>query len=285
MYVQVKKTKKNKSRAIANSVGQKKNNVKLGSEFVDNWSETIKYRKMHYKVDDFCPKYIGNFSKNLGLLQCVLQPQRQVIQKKGTVEEFLNRVVWYVEQLERYSHQGYPRYGKRTRGDVEKSRQELIEYYNQLDSAEKVRLKQSNSINWNQVSDKYHWDLVYFHATNLHLNPINSVSYYEGVSEYHQKHLGEELAPGKSQNPNYATLYYDISIQFNMAGKARYIRYFGSYAGRSGKYDNKHTIEAPANQGYEQHQVAPSVSFYFLISKRAEDSKSATGKIKKSWFG
>ena len=36
MYAQVEKPKENKSRAVANSVAQKKSNVKQGFGFVDN---------------------------------------------------------------------------------------------------------------------------------------------------------------------------------------------------------------------------------------------------------
>ena len=40
MYEQVEKPKKNKSRAIANSVGQKKSNVKQAVDFMDNRQDT-----------------------------------------------------------------------------------------------------------------------------------------------------------------------------------------------------------------------------------------------------
>ncbi len=46
MYAQVEKTKENKSRAVANSVGQKKSSVKQGIGFVDNRLETIAQRKL-----------------------------------------------------------------------------------------------------------------------------------------------------------------------------------------------------------------------------------------------
>ena len=40
MYAHVEKAKENKSRAVANSVGQKKSNIKQGAGFVDNRKET-----------------------------------------------------------------------------------------------------------------------------------------------------------------------------------------------------------------------------------------------------
>jgi hypothetical protein len=46
MYAQVEKPKKSKSRAVANSVAQKKSNVKQGFGFVDNRPESIAQRKM-----------------------------------------------------------------------------------------------------------------------------------------------------------------------------------------------------------------------------------------------
>ena len=46
MYTQVEKTKENKSRAVANSVFQKKNNVNQGFGFLDNRIETVLQRKV-----------------------------------------------------------------------------------------------------------------------------------------------------------------------------------------------------------------------------------------------
>ncbi|MEM5548761.1 hypothetical protein [Pseudoalteromonas fuliginea] len=46
MYAQVEKTKENKSRAVANSVGQKKSNTKQGFGFVDNRPEAVVKRSL-----------------------------------------------------------------------------------------------------------------------------------------------------------------------------------------------------------------------------------------------
>ena len=46
MYTQVEKSKENKSRAVANSVTQKKSNVKQGFGFVDNRPEALTQRKL-----------------------------------------------------------------------------------------------------------------------------------------------------------------------------------------------------------------------------------------------
>jgi len=46
MYEQVEKSKEKKSRTVANSVGQKKKNVKQGFGFVDNRPEAIAQRKL-----------------------------------------------------------------------------------------------------------------------------------------------------------------------------------------------------------------------------------------------
>lgn len=51
MYEQVKKPKENKSRAVANSVAQKKSNVKQGFGFVDNRPEVMNQRKVQEKVN------------------------------------------------------------------------------------------------------------------------------------------------------------------------------------------------------------------------------------------
>lgn len=49
MYEQVEKPKENKSRAVANSVAQKKNGVKQGFGFVDNRPEHIVARSLQMK--------------------------------------------------------------------------------------------------------------------------------------------------------------------------------------------------------------------------------------------
>ena len=46
MYEQVEKPKVNKSRAVANSVAQKKNNVKHGFGLVENRPEFVAQRKL-----------------------------------------------------------------------------------------------------------------------------------------------------------------------------------------------------------------------------------------------
>lgn len=45
MYVQVEKPKENKGKAVANSIAQKKNNMKQWVGFVDNRPEAIEQRK------------------------------------------------------------------------------------------------------------------------------------------------------------------------------------------------------------------------------------------------
>lgn len=53
MYEQVEKTKKNKSRAVANSVAQKKSDVKQGFGFVDNRAQVnIKHNPKQLKTSD-----------------------------------------------------------------------------------------------------------------------------------------------------------------------------------------------------------------------------------------
>jgi hypothetical protein len=52
MYEQVEKPKENKSRSIANSVGQNKSNVKQGFGFVDNRPEAVAQRKLQEMVDN-----------------------------------------------------------------------------------------------------------------------------------------------------------------------------------------------------------------------------------------
>lgn len=46
MYEQVKKSKQNKSRAVANAVAQKKSNMKQGFGFVDNRPNTVAHKKL-----------------------------------------------------------------------------------------------------------------------------------------------------------------------------------------------------------------------------------------------
>ncbi|WPD22061.1 MAG: hypothetical protein SD837_17875 [Candidatus Electrothrix scaldis] len=65
MYEQVEKPKENKSRAVANSVAQKKSHVKQGFGFVDNRPETVAQRKIQVLAGE-------NFVR-----------QRQRLQQKG----------------------------------------------------------------------------------------------------------------------------------------------------------------------------------------------------------
>jgi hypothetical protein len=57
MYEQVEKPKENKSRAVANSVAQKKSNVKQGFGFVDNRSATIAQRRLE-EISNNCPHIV-----------------------------------------------------------------------------------------------------------------------------------------------------------------------------------------------------------------------------------
>lgn len=68
MYAQVEKPKENKSRAIANSVAQKKSNMKQGFGFEDNRPEAIAQRKLQ--------KLLNNNHKNRHSLQLKATIQR-----------------------------------------------------------------------------------------------------------------------------------------------------------------------------------------------------------------
>jgi hypothetical protein len=52
MYVQVERPKENKSKAVANSVAQKKSNGKQSFGFVDNRPEAAKHQKMQNIIDN-----------------------------------------------------------------------------------------------------------------------------------------------------------------------------------------------------------------------------------------
>lgn len=56
MYVQMEKPKENKSRAVANSVAQKKSSVKQGFGIVDNRPESIRQRKLQAQINDHSAK-------------------------------------------------------------------------------------------------------------------------------------------------------------------------------------------------------------------------------------
>ena len=50
MYAQMEKPKENKSRAVANSVAQKKNNGKQGFGFADNRPEVVSPQKLQQSI-------------------------------------------------------------------------------------------------------------------------------------------------------------------------------------------------------------------------------------------
>lgn len=62
MYKQIEKSKENKSRTVANSVTQKKSDVKQGLGFVDNRPEGVAQRKLQEMMNDSTEenKYISN---------------------------------------------------------------------------------------------------------------------------------------------------------------------------------------------------------------------------------
>lgn len=76
MYAQVEKSKENKSRAVANSVAQKKSNLKQSFGFVDNRPETSLQRKNRTIIDNSSNSYYksglsSNEIKNHGeVVQC-----------------------------------------------------------------------------------------------------------------------------------------------------------------------------------------------------------------------
>ncbi|MBB1199765.1 hypothetical protein EGM70_05545 [Enterobacteriaceae bacterium 89] len=231
MYSQETKKVGGNNIAIANLANRHKREIKQGTCFIDNRSKSKSYAQHQSKMDD-----------------------NHVTQRKVTVEFFLNSVVGYVDQLERYSHQGYPAFGKRTRGDVEDTKNKLISIYNSLDESEQLRW-QNGEYSWKDVPSRFDHDLIFFHANNLHLEPLSSVSYQSGVSDYHQSHVAEVLDGEATSKRNYATLYYDIAVDFIRAGRPFTLNYSGSYAGRSGKYAVNSKLIAPAQQGFEAHQV------------------------------
>ncbi|GAA80815.1 DNA/RNA non-specific endonuclease [Pseudoalteromonas sp. BSi20495] len=72
MYAQVEKPKENKSRALANAVGQKKSNVKQGFGFVDNRSESTMKIKMNNQINAIPSKPI---QKNHTIVQMRLDEE------------------------------------------------------------------------------------------------------------------------------------------------------------------------------------------------------------------
>lgn len=94
MYVQVEKPKENKSRAIANSVAQKKSSEKQGFGFVDNRPETVAQKKLQQVVSN------RRQAKHTPQLQAMesnhYAQQQQVFQKKENTDasEVVQRVVY-----------------------------------------------------------------------------------------------------------------------------------------------------------------------------------------------
>lgn len=261
MQVKIDGEKTSKNKSVVDSIARQSRNTKQCFSFVDNREDNT--RQIRLLTGDNSYQFplrqnklrCNENTRKEEIIQCSVG---SLIQRKDTVEFFLNKIVTYVEYLERYSHQGYPEYGKRTRGDVEAFREELIKIYNALGSEELQKLKEEN-INWGDVpkyhSSGYDYNLILYHASHLHFQPLNSVSYEEGIYEYHQTHLVPALEDKVDSNRNYVTLYYDITAKFNRAGRVMVFNYFGSYAGRSGRYTTTHTLQAPAQRGFDTHDV------------------------------
>lgn len=96
MYAQVEKSKENKSRAIVNSITQKKSNVKQGFGFVDNRPEAIaqrKHQEMSVKYSAQLHPILKKENKNLGLSTDLVQ--RHVIQ--FTMDELIDELIKFVK--------------------------------------------------------------------------------------------------------------------------------------------------------------------------------------------
>lgn len=204
------------------------------------------------------------------------------IQRKENAEDYLSRVVVYIGELERYSHQGYPKFGKRTREDVQRTRYQLVQAFGELPQEEKSRVR-NRQVDTSTLSVPEHLqgmdpNLIYFHAVNFHLEPVASVSYQDDVAEYHDSNVASQIKDRPASNRNYATLYYDIHIE-DKSSRPRTLDLSGSYAGRSGKYEITTRIKAPAQKGFEQHTVpsttsnAPS-SFEFFEDRHSREFDS-----------
>jgi len=83
MYAQEDKTKGNESKVVANSVGQKKSNVKQGFGFVDNRPEAVAQRTLHEKMDKSSRMLLQRFNSkssvkvpacSSGIIQRVTNP-------------------------------------------------------------------------------------------------------------------------------------------------------------------------------------------------------------------
>lgn len=77
MYAQIEKSKVNKSRAVADSVAQKKSRVKLGLGFVDNRIESIVQRKLQKFADN--NQQVDNYKLNP--FQLARQEYKTVVEK------------------------------------------------------------------------------------------------------------------------------------------------------------------------------------------------------------
>jgi len=73
MYAQVETPKENKSRAVANSISQKKSIGNQGFRFVDNRTEAVTQRKLHNSMQ-YSRRYRGvnDQTGNLSVMQCIL---------------------------------------------------------------------------------------------------------------------------------------------------------------------------------------------------------------------
>lgn len=178
-------------------------------------------------------------------------------------EAFLSAVVRYISQLERYSHQGYELYGKRTREDVEATRTGLQQRRLVLtpEARELIDTQQVEIAGLPHGSHLTHIDalLVYFHAAHLHLKPMATVSYRQGVDAYHQAHLLPEIQDAPNKNRNFATVYFEIHVEDKSAPSRLPLDLRGSYAGRSGEHAGEETLWAPTQPGFGNHTV-PSTS-------------------------
>jgi len=85
MYTQVEKSKENNNRAVANSVSQKKNNLKQGFGFVDNRPEAVAQRKMKKMADNYSAQ------------------QQQSVQKKENNTGLPDNIKSGIENLSGYS--------------------------------------------------------------------------------------------------------------------------------------------------------------------------------------
>jgi hypothetical protein len=81
MYARVEKSIENRSRAVTNSVAQKKSNVRQGFGFVDNRPETIAQKKLQEKADS--SPHVKQLRAFQEMANNHSTQQKQAIQKKG----------------------------------------------------------------------------------------------------------------------------------------------------------------------------------------------------------